>query len=61
MVDLNLDTADVTYRIHAASRPRALPARLGYPIARLLQAKFRRDSVQAMRRAVDGQYSENIR
>lgn len=49
-VDLNPQTADVTYRIRAASRPRALLARIGYPIARVLQARFRRDSVEAMRR-----------
>ena len=49
-VGLNAETGDVTYRIHAASRPRALLARIGYPIARVLQARFRRDSVKAMRR-----------
>lgn len=53
-VDLNPETGDVTYRIHAASRPRALLARIGYPIARLLQARFRRDSVEAMKRATAG-------
>ena len=51
-VDLNSDTGDVTYRIHAASRPRAVLARIGYPIARLLQGRFRRDSVEAMKRAM---------
>lgn len=51
-VDLNPETGDVTYRIHAASRPRAVLARIGYPIARLLQARFRRDSVEAMKRAM---------
>lgn len=51
-VDLNRKSGDVTYRIHAASRPRAALARLGYPVARLLQARFRRDSVAAMRRAL---------
>jgi uncharacterized protein (UPF0548 family) len=50
-VELNPETGDVTYRIHAASRPRALLARFGYPIARLLQARFRRDSAEAMKRA----------
>jgi uncharacterized protein (UPF0548 family) len=49
-VDLNPETADVTYRIRAASRPRALLTRVGYPIARVLQARFRRDSMEAMRR-----------
>ena len=50
-VVLDPETGDVTYHIRAASRPRALLARLGYPIARLLQARFRRDSVEAMKRA----------
>jgi uncharacterized protein (UPF0548 family) len=50
-VVLDPETDEVTYRIHAASRPRALLARIGYPIARLLQARFRRDSVEAMKRA----------
>jgi uncharacterized protein (UPF0548 family) len=44
-------TDEVMYRIHAISRPRALLARCGYPIARYLQARFRRDSVAAMTRA----------
>ena len=42
------DTGEVTYRIRAASRPRAALTRAGYPIARMLQARFRRDSVRAM-------------
>ena len=44
----------VMYRIHAVSRPRAFLARLGYPIVRRLQARFRAESVAAMRRAVSG-------
>ena len=43
----------VTYRIQAISRPRAFLARLGYPLARHLQARFRHDSVEAMNRAVN--------
>jgi uncharacterized protein (UPF0548 family) len=42
----------VFYRIRATSRPRAALARLGLPIVRALQRKFRRDSAAAMRRAV---------
>jgi len=38
------DSEAVTYRLRAASRPRATLARIGYPIARVLQARFRRDS-----------------
>jgi uncharacterized protein (UPF0548 family) len=45
-------TDDVIYRIRATSEPQALLARLGQPIVRLLQARFRRDSAAAMRRAI---------
>jgi len=47
------ETGEVWYRIFAVSRPRAALARAGYPIVRALQARFRRDSAEAMRRAVD--------
>jgi uncharacterized protein (UPF0548 family) len=52
-VSLRPETHDVIYRIRAASRPRAALARVGYPIARVLQARFRKDSAQAMRKAAD--------
>ena len=45
-------TGDVMYRIRAMSRPQALLARVGQPIVRLLQARFRRDSAEAMKRAI---------
>jgi len=48
------ESADVVYRIRAVSKPRAVLARLGYPIVRRLQARFRRDSASAMRRAIAG-------
>jgi uncharacterized protein (UPF0548 family) len=41
-------TGDVVYRLRAASRPRAALARIGRPIVRALQARFRRDSLAAM-------------
>jgi len=44
-------TGEVVYRLRAASRPRAVLARLGQPIVRVLQARFRRDSLAAMTRA----------
>ena len=44
-------TAQVTYSIRAVSRPRSPLAWGGYPIARALQHRFRRDSCAAMRRA----------
>jgi uncharacterized protein (UPF0548 family) len=49
-------TEEVMFRIRASSRPRATLARVGQPIARALQARFRRDSGAAMTRAtrVDG-------
>jgi uncharacterized protein (UPF0548 family) len=46
------ETGDVSYVIRAVSRPRAVAARLGYPLTRALQARFRRDSTRAMARAV---------
>jgi len=53
-VSLNPESDEVLYRIRAFSRPGALLTRLGYPIDRLLQARFRRESVEAMRRATRG-------
>jgi len=46
-VFLNPDTDDVMFRIRAMSRPHAPLARLAYPIARLLQARFRRASARS--------------
>jgi uncharacterized protein (UPF0548 family) len=51
-VSFNAATGDVSYVLRAASRPRAALARLGAPMVRLLQAKFRRDSARALRRAI---------
>jgi uncharacterized protein (UPF0548 family) len=42
----------VWYDILAFSRPRHWLARLGYPLTRRLQARFRRDSAAAMLKAV---------
>ncbi len=49
------DRADdtVTYSILAISRPGAWFARLGYPFVRRLQRRFGRDSLRAMRAAVE--------
>ena len=54
-VRLDPATGEVTYRIRAASRPRAALARLGYPLTRTLQARFRRDSAAAVRRAISSE------
>jgi len=51
-VSISPESEEVSYRIRAASRPRAALARIGYPITRVLQARFRRDSIAAMQRAV---------
>jgi uncharacterized protein (UPF0548 family) len=51
-VSLRPGTGEVTYVIRAVSKPRALLARLGYPVTRSLQARFRRDSAAAMARAI---------
>ena len=51
-VALDRRTDDVTYCIRATSRPRAVLARLGQPAVRVLQARFRRDSGAAMKRAM---------
>ena len=50
-VVLDQATGDVIYRIRATSWPRATLAFIGQPIVRVLQARFRRGSTEAMRRA----------
>jgi uncharacterized protein (UPF0548 family) len=50
-VFIDPQTDDVMYRIRARSRPQATLARIGLPIARVLQARFRRHSAAAMARA----------
>jgi uncharacterized protein (UPF0548 family) len=45
---------DVMFRIRATSRPQATLAWLGHPVVRLLQARFRRHSGEAMARATAG-------
>jgi uncharacterized protein (UPF0548 family) len=47
------ESEEVIYRIQAVSRPRATIARIGYPIARYFQERFRQDSTSALRRAID--------
>ena len=51
-VSFNPATGAVTYSIRAVSREGALLARLGAPIARAFQARFRRDSLAAMQRHI---------
>lgn len=51
-VSLNPETGVVRYDVRAFSRPRSLLARVGAPLARMLQRRFWRDTRQAMRAAV---------
>ena len=51
-------TNDVMYGLHAISWPQATLAQIGKPIARALQARFRRDSAAVMRRAARGFVSD---
>jgi uncharacterized protein (UPF0548 family) len=48
------DDDSVWYDILAFSKPNALLAKVGYPITRLLQKRFSRDSMKAMLRVVVG-------
>jgi uncharacterized protein (UPF0548 family) len=52
-VFLDPESDDVRYRIRATSKPQAPLARIGQPIVRALQARFRRDSAAVMKRAID--------
>jgi len=51
--EVSMAESEVTYRIRAVSKPRAVMARIGYPYARMSQSRFRRDSIAAMRRAIN--------
>jgi uncharacterized protein (UPF0548 family) len=51
-VRLDPRSGEVTYRIGAVSWAQSPLARIGLPIVRILQARFRRESAAAMRRAV---------
>ena len=51
-VSIDGQSGAVMYRIRAVSWPQSALTRIGQPIVRLLQARFRRDSAAAMKRAV---------
>jgi uncharacterized protein (UPF0548 family) len=53
-VSIDPRSGAVLYRIRAVSWPQSPLTWIGRPIVRLLQARFRRDSALAMRRAVSG-------
>jgi uncharacterized protein (UPF0548 family) len=52
-VCIDQDSGDVQYRIRAVSWPQHALTRIGHPIVRVLQARFRRDSAAAMKRALE--------
>lgn len=52
LVEWNPTTNEVWYEVCAFSRPAHLLARLGYPLVRVTQRRFGRQSGQAMRQAV---------
>lgn len=49
---LEPESEEVVYRIRAVSKPRAALAWIGYPITRVFQERFRRDSISALQRAI---------
>jgi uncharacterized protein (UPF0548 family) len=51
-VSIDRQSGEVMYRIRAVSRPQSALTWIGQPVVRLLQARFRRDSAAAMRRAI---------
>src|SRR5262249_47235456 len=53
-VFLDPASSDVIYRIRAVSWPQTMLARIGQPIVRALQARFRRHSAAVMTRATRG-------
>lgn len=53
-VEWNRADDSVWYDLYAFSRPAQLLARLGYPISRMLQRRFARESKRAMVAATNG-------
>lgn len=52
LIEWNREDNSVWYDLLAFSQPKALLARLGYPVSRMLQKRFAQDSKQAMLKAV---------
>ncbi len=52
-VEIDETTGEVFYDLFAFSRPQHILAKLGYPYARRLQKQFAKDSLAAMKRAVE--------
>ena len=52
LMTIDPQTDEVIYRIRAVSWPQAMLARIGQPIVRVLQERFREHSAAAMMRAI---------
>src|SRR2546430_4417158 len=59
-VSIDPTSQEVSDRIRAAAKPRATLARVGYPLTRALQARFRRDSLAAMQQAVSPTHGQGF-
>lgn len=55
-VEFNAETNEVFYDLFAFSRPAHFLAKLGYPLTRMLQKRFARDSKAAMLRAIESDF-----
>lgn len=53
LVEMDPTDETVVYEVRAVSRPHAALAWLGYPVARMLQSRFRRESGLALKAAVE--------
>ena len=54
VLEFDPESESVFYLIEAISRPRHVLALIGYPISRIMQYRFRRDSMAKMKRCVAG-------
>lgn len=52
LLEFDRSSGDVTYKLEAVSRPRSSLARLGWPVTRMFQHRFARDSHRRMRDAI---------
>ena len=57
LIEWDQTDGSVWYDIFAFSRPRHRLARLGYPLIRLMQKRFRRESAAAVMRTIDSKSS----
>lgn len=52
IIEFEPESESVFYLIEAVSRPRHVLARVGYPVSRAMQHRFRKDSIARMKRAL---------